>query len=235
MPSGSRYRGWRWDADNSRLHANVAGTDAMYVTASGFTTPGGEITNSVVQAAGIAPNAVTVAKLGANLAVGFIPIPLTSWLLVASNDVPAIAVASGNGGKLAVDTAPKLIRINAATDKGLRIQWAAASVVEIMADILYPPDFDDTAILTFNMLASMGGATDIPVVTVGYFEGLDDTDAGGATGAVTGTTITAYTRAITAANVGAYPNKASIQLTPAAHGTDVLNVYATWMTYTRKT
>lgn len=163
-----------------------------------------------------------------------IPIPLVTWRLAESNDVPVIAVAGGNGGNMGRDTAPKLIRINAGTDKGLRIQYAANGVIEIMADFVYPPDLDDTAILTFNMLANMGGASDTPTVAVGYFEGLGDTNAGGNTAAVTGVTITQYTRAIAAADVGAYPNKASLQLTPAAHGTDTLNIYATWITYKRK-
>lgn len=231
---GPTTRGWWWDQINSRLAAVYNGTQAFRITASGLSTPGGEITNSVVQTAGIAAGAVTPGKLSTNMQTGFIPLPLERWRLVATNDVPAIAVASGNGGNLASDTAPKLIRINAATDKGLRIQWAASSVIEIMQDFVYPPDLDDTAAVIFNMLAASGGATNSPTVAVGYFEGLGDTDAGGNTGAVTGTTITQYTRTIAASDVGAYPNKASIQLTPAAHGTDVLNLYAAWLTYTKK-
>ena len=231
---GPTHRGWWWDQLNDRLVAVYEGTQVARITASGLSTPGGQITNSVVQTSGIADGAVTIAKLSTNLATGFIALPLAAWRLVATNDVPAIAVASGNGGQLASDTAPKLIRINAATDKGLRIQWAAGSAVEIMADFVYPPDLDDTAAVTFNCLAASGGATNSPTITVGYFEGLGDTDAGGATGAVTGTTITQYTRTIAAGDVGAYPNKASLQLTPGSHGTDVLNLYATWITYTKR-
>lgn len=234
MPVSSTHTGWHYDSANGRLDYYYRGTRVGHINASGLSTVGGEITNSVVQTAGLAAGAVTPTKLSTNMQTGYAVIPLASWRLVASNDVPAIAVASGNGGMLASDTAPKLVRINAATDKGLRIQWASSSSIEIMAEFVYPADLDDTANVIFNMLAASGGATNSPTVAVGYFEGLGDTDAGGNTAAVTGTTITQYTRTIAAADVGAYPNKASIQLTPAAHTTDALNLYATWITYTKR-
>ena len=84
------------------------------------------------------------------------------------------------------------------------------------------------------MLAASAGATNSPTVQVDYFEGLGDTNAGGATGAVTGTTIAEYTRTIAAADVGAHPTFASVSLTPAAHGTDALRMYRTWIEYTKK-
>lgn len=231
--ASSTHKGWRLDRANSTLDAVYNDTEAFNITASGLSTPGGEITNSVVQSAGIAANAVTAAKLGANLGTGFIDLPLGTWRLVASNDYPAIAVASGNGGNLGVDTAPKLIRVNAATDKKARIQWASSSSVEIMVDFAYPPDWDDTANVIVNILANMGGATDTPTLTVGYFEGVGDSDAGGATAALSAT-VAHVTRTITAANIGAYPNAASIQITPGAHTTDACNILGAWITYTRK-
>lgn len=167
--------------------------------------------------------------------IGFIPLPLDRWRLIATNDIPAIAVASGNGGNLGSDTAPKLARVNGATDKKLRIQWAASGVVAITQDVVYPPDLDDASDVVLHLLASMGGANDTPTIGVAYFEGLGDTNAGGNTGAVTGTGIAEYTRTIVAADVGAAPNAATIELTPAAHGTDVLNLYAAWLTYIKKT
>lgn len=163
---------------------------------------------------------------------GYIPLPLTSWRLIASNDIPA--VGTPDGGIISLDTAPSLKRVNGATDKQLRIAWAAAGVVEITQQFSYPPDLDDAAVVVFNFLGAMAGATDIPVVAVGYFEGVGDTNAGGNSGAVTGTTVAQYTVSIAATNVGAYPKAASVSLTPAAHGTDILYIYNTWVTYTRK-
>lgn len=170
---------------------------------------------------------------GTNMQIGYIPLSLGDWRLIGSNDIPIIAVASGNGGNLASDTAPKLIRVNAATDKKLTINWAATSVIEITADFQYPPDLDYTKPITFNMRAKMGGATDIPVVAVGWFTGVGDTNAGGNTAAVTGTTEATYSKAIAANHVGGYPLSTSVTLTPAAHGTDTLVVLGTWITYSR--
>ena len=234
MARGPRSRGWRWDEDNDRLHVNIAGTDEAYFSSTGLTTSGSEIVANVVQSAGLAANAVTAASLGANLAIGYIPLPLGSWRLIESNDIPAIAVAGGNGGNLGRDTAPLLQRVNVATDKQQRISWVANGVVEVTQQFAYPPDLDDTAAVTVNLLAGMGGATDTPVIGVNYFEGVGDTNAGGNTAALS-STVAHVTVAIAAGDIGAYPKAATVGLIPAAHGNDALYVYATWITYTRKT
>jgi hypothetical protein len=212
------------------------GGDELVVASGGIVTveSGGLVAVAAAGGLALAPGEIGVADLSANLQIGHIPLNLGSWRLIASSDIPAIAVASGNGGQLALDTAPSLKRVNGATDKKLRIAWAAAGVVPITADFAYPADLDDAATIVFHMLAAMAGATDIPVMGVAFFEGVGDTNAGGNTAAVTGVTVTEYTRTIAAVDVGAYPNSASIELTPAAHGTDILYVYATWLTYQRK-
>ena len=38
MSEGPRYRGWRWDAANSRLHVNIAGTDEAYFDSNGLSS-----------------------------------------------------------------------------------------------------------------------------------------------------------------------------------------------------
>lgn len=83
-------------------------------------------------------------------------------------------------------------------------------------------------------MAAMAGATDSPTMAVTYFEGIGDTNAGGNSAAITGTTITEYTVTIAATDIGAHPNFANISFTPAAHGTDELRLYAAWIEYTRK-
>ena len=168
------------------------------------------------------------------LGVGYIPLPLGAWRLIESNDIPAIAVASGNGGNLGRDTAPLLERVNAATDKQQRIRYVANGVVEITQQFAYPPDLDDTAPVVVNILANMAGATDTPVLGVNYFEGVGDTNAGGNTAALS-TTVAQKTVSIAAADIGAYPKAATIGIIPAAHANDALHIYATWLTYTRKT
>lgn len=180
----------------------------------------------------IADDNVTAAKLTNTLATGFIPLPLAQARLIAANDLAAKNAT--DGGLVSLDTDPTLKRVNAATDKKLRMSWAAASVVPVTWDITYPPDLDDAANVIVHVLAAMAGAADTPTLGINYFEGLGDTNAGGATAAITGTTITDYSRTITAANIGAYPNGASIEFVPAAHGTDALHVYAAWVEYSRK-
>ena len=161
---------------------------------------------------------------------GYIPISLIDTREVAAN---VIQNAAANGGILASDTTPVLERVNGATDKALRISWAAANVDEITWCFSYPPDLDDSENVEVHIIAASAGATNSPVIAINYFEGVGDTNAGGNTGAVTGTTPAEYSVTITAANIGTHPNFASISMIPAAHGTDALRLYAVWIEYTR--
>jgi hypothetical protein len=183
----------------------------------------------------LAANAVTAAKVTTTMATGFINVPLESLREVLSNDIgnAATAAATGSGGILAKDTHPILERINGATDKALRVNWAAGNADAVTFSFAYPPDLDDTAAVVVNVLAKMGGATDTPTITVAYFEGVGDTDAGGATGALS-TTLTKVTRSIAAGDVGPYPNAATVTLNPGAHANDAVHVHAIWIEYTRK-
>ena len=161
---------------------------------------------------------------------GFIPLALADAREVAAN---ATINAAGNGGLLASDTTPIFERVNGATDKQLRLNWAAANVDELTWQFAYPPDLDDGQDVTVHCLAAMAGATDTPTLAIGYFEGVGDTDAGGATAALSNT-LAEVSRAIAAADIGAHPKVATVSLTPGAHGTDALYVYAAWVEYTRK-
>jgi hypothetical protein len=183
----------------------------------------------VVGTAALIANAVTAAKLTTTLATGYIPLPLFGARKVTTNDVDVIANA---GGILAKDTAPILERVNLATDKALRIRWAAASVVEIMlGQFALPADLDTTQPLTLNVLAQMGGATDTPTLALGYWPGVGGANGGGNTGALS-SSLALKTASVAAP--GTYPSMAAITLTPAAHGTDALWLYGAWASYTRK-
>jgi hypothetical protein len=191
----------------------------------------GDVTISGAGVTAIGATKVLASMLGANLAKGYIPLDITTAKIISGN-----AIGNTTEGLLPDgNTDPSLARVNAATDKALRVIWAASSVVEVQfAPFAYPPDLDDTANVTVNFIAAMAGATDIPVLTVSYWEGVGDTDAGGATAAVTGTTLARYSRTIAATDVGAYPKVATVGVTPAAHGSDALHLYAAWVEYTRK-
>lgn len=210
---------------------------AMETVGSGLTDtinvmkiPAGSNTGTV-NTSDLATGAVTAAKLSTTLKTGFIPLPLTSFRLLSSNDIPNSG--SADGGVISQDTAPKLERVNDATDKKLRIAWAASGVVEVVNDFVYPPDLDEASNVEVHILAAMAGASDTPTIAVSFFEGVGDSNAGGNTAAITGTTVTEYSVAITAANVGATPKAASIGFVPAAHGTDALYIYGAWIEYTR--
>lgn len=173
---------------------------------------------------------VTAVKLSTTLKTGFIPLPLPIWREIVTNDIPN---AAANGGLLASDSTPVLGRVNGATDKQLRLAWAAANVDEIACSVISPPDLDEASVVEVHILAAMAGATDTPVIGVGFFEAVGDTNAGGNTGAITGTTVTEYTVSIAAANIAASPKAWAISLIPAAHGTDVLYIYGIWIEYTK--
>lgn len=227
------------DADTPKLSKKASGYFygyAMEAVGSGLTDtinvyhpPAGS--HGSVATGDIADSAITAAKLSANLKTGIVHLPLTTWRLIASNDIPNSGAA--DGGVISQDTAPKLERVNDATDKKLRIAWAASGVVEIVNDFVYPPDLDETANVEVHILAAMGGASDTPLVGINFFEGVGDTNAGGNTAAITGTTVAEYSVAVTAANIGATPKAASIGIIPAAHGTDALFLYGAWVEYTR--
>lgn len=71
----------------------------------------------------------------------FIPIPLTSWREVSSNDIPAISDTpltddpAGMGGLLAKNTTPNLEFTNGDTDSALRLEWAASNSDPIATQI----------------------------------------------------------------------------------------------------
>lgn len=201
--------------------------DVMHVPSPGAGTLG----TGTVGSTQLASSAVTAAKLSTTLKTGYIPLPLTAFRLIATNDIAAKNAT--DGGLISLDTDPTLKRVNGATDKKLRLGWAATSIIEITQDFAYPPDIDDTTTLTINVIAAMGGATDTPTIAVGYFENVGDTNAGGATAAVTGTSVAKYSRSIAAVDVGAIPAAASVSLTPGTHGTDALFIYGAWIEYTR--
>lgn len=166
-------------------------------------------------------------------AQGFIDLPLHDFRLVASNDVPAVAVASGNGGTLAVDTSPKLKRVSTSTDKCLRIEWASSTSIEIFQQFFYPPDMDVTATYSVNFRIAKDTNTDATCTfTADLFEGIGDTTRGGATAVLGASALTSYTKAITPTT--GHPNFAVLVLTPGTHTTDTIYMYECYVIYTKK-
>ena len=200
------------------LAAVTSGATATIEVVHGPSPGSGSISSGAIGATQLADEAVTAAKLSNQLATGYIPLPLTAARLIASNDIPA--VGTPDGGLISLDTDPTLKRVSGATDKQLRIAWAAASVVEVqLGQFVYPPDLDDAAAVVVHVLAGMSGATNTPVLAIGYFEGVGDTNAGGNTASLAAA-VAEKTVTIAAADVGVAPQVATVTVIPAAHGTD---------------
>jgi len=190
----------------------------------------GDLANSAVTTAKIADANVTAAKLTATMQKGFIPLDITTAKIIATNAIGNTTEGLFPDG----NTDPSLARVNGATDKALRVIWPSSSVVELQfAPFAYPGDLDDTAAVTVHLLARMASTADTPVIAVGYFEGVGDTNAGGNTAALSDT-LAEKTVTIAAGDVGTHPNFATVTLTPGAHGTDALWLYSAWVEYTRK-
>lgn len=180
----------------------------------------------------LASGAVTAVKLSATLKTGFIPIDITSAREIASNAIQNLAA---HGGIMAVDSQPDLARINGATDKALRITWAATEVDEIQfPPLAIPPDYDNSGALTIHLLVYKDANMDTgAVIDVQAFSGVGDTEMGGNTAAITETAAAEKSVSLTGANVGAHPGVLNISLVPGTHANDALYLLAAWAEYTR--
>lgn len=234
---------WYVDADTPKLSKKATGYFfgfALATVNSGATKtirvfhvagPGtGNLAAGSIGTTQLATAAVTALNLSATLKTGFVPLYLAGAREIATND---IINAAGIGGLLSSDSTPALKRINGATDKKQMIEWVSSNNDEIVWDFPYPPDLDDTAAVTVNILAKMSGATNTPVLAVSYFEGVGDTNAGGNTAALS-SSLAQVSVTIAAGDVGVYPNAASVGIVPGAHTTDKVQVLAAWLEYTRK-
>lgn len=172
----------------------------------------------------LAAGAVTAAKLSTTLKTGFIPVPLSSLLETdATNVVAALGAA----------TTPVLDMTNGDTDSALRVLWAATNADPVLFQVPIPPDLDEAANVEIHLRAAMEAANDTPVINADTYFNEGDTKVEDASAAITGTTPAEYIITVAAADVPAGAQTMTVELTPAAHGTDDLYVYAIWVEYTR--
>ena len=227
------------DADTPKLSKKASGYFfgfAMEAITSGSTDtinvlklPGGS-NISTVGTSDISAGAVTAAKLSTTLITGFIDVPLTAIREAASNN---LLNAAGNGGILATDTTPIFEYTNGDTDSALRLRWASSNSDPITFQCALPPDLDEASNVEIHLLAAMGGATDTPVISADTFFMVGDTKVEDDSAAITGTTAAEYIITVAAADVPAGAQTMSVELTPGAHTTDTLLIYAVWVEYTR--
>lgn len=157
-----------------------------------------------------------------------IPISLHSWREADANgDVGAIAA---NGGILASDTTP--IMRGASGLISQEISWAASNADPIVCQVPLPDDFSgkDDVLLKARVYS---GTTNAASFTIGT------SWDGGATVSDTGTgqasaTIHEVVVTIAAADIPDNASFVTILLTPAAHGTDALQLCSTKLCYVPK-
>jgi hypothetical protein len=165
-----------------------------------------------------------------NLKVGFIPLDIVNAAIIAAN----VIQNTTEGGRPDGNTAPILQRINSATDKALRLTWAAASVVELQfPPVAMPPDLDPTAPVEVHLVCAKDANANTVTIDVQTFFGVGDTECGAATPTIAQARAR-YKVAIAAADVAAYPEVLNISLVPSAHAGDALYLDGAWIQYTRK-
>jgi len=202
------------------------------------------ITDAAITAAKIAANTITAAKLSATMATGFIDLPLTSWRVsnAANTNYGLVAATAliGSGGVGGIDGEPSLIRVNAGTDKTAKLSWIDAKLDPVFNDFVLPPDIDASAVLTFKMLVAPTGAGVSDVFTLTWWAVAAgayaaDTEQGGNTSAIAqGSGVLAVKSIVIPARaLNAAGTHVSVGLFPTSPGTNVEDVYGTWVEYTR--
>jgi hypothetical protein len=204
--------------------------------------------------------AIKARNLTKTLQTGIIQLPLPAWRITdaANTNVALVAATAviGSGGVGGIDGEPKLIRVNVATDKALRLIWTASANDPLFNQFILPPDWDLTKDAYVRLLAASGGVADAPAFTIGTWpQGavgalVTSVDVGGLSASIdaagvaqvhtTLTSIQLYSRTLTAPSTAAqklalaYPSTVNLEITPAAHTTDTAIVYGVWVEYTRK-
>ncbi len=177
----------------------------------------------------------TVAELRTALGgVGFIPLDITSLREIISNDI-GITGITPEGGILTSDTTPRLKRANGATDKALKVEWVGGNVDEVQfPTVPIPLDLAETVDVIIHLLAKMSASGDTPTIDVQVFDAIGDTEMGGATAALSDT-LAELTVTIANANISGNPlGFFNISLVPGTHATQLVELYAAWIEYTKK-
>lgn len=177
----------------------------------------------------------TVAELRTALGgIGFLSLSLFSAREIASNDIPNEAA---EGGRLTLDSAPNLKRLNAATDKAMMIEWPTGNLIEIQFEPTpIPPDLDPAVDASVSLLVRMSGSADTTTtIDIQVWDGIGDTEMGTPTGNLT-STLAEHKIAIANANISGHPTGVfNVNLVPAgAHATDTIQLLGAWIEYTKK-
>jgi hypothetical protein len=123
--------------------------------------------------------AVSQITQAGRLKYGQINLDLTTARIIATNAIQNLTEAGIPDGNTA---GPALARVNGATDKALRLAWAATQVNEVQfAPVAVPVDLDPSAPVEVHLLAGKDANANTVVIGVSAFFGVGDTDCGGNT------------------------------------------------------
>ncbi len=176
---------------------------------------------------------ITIAALRTFLVgKGKIPLDITSLRLVATDDIDTLA---NHGGILGLDSTPRLKRVATSTDKALKVEWIGGNVDEVQfPPVFMPPDLDSAVDVTIHLLAKMSAGGDVPTIDVQVFDGIGDSEMGGPTAALS-SSLAELSVTIANANISGHPTGFfNISLIPGTHATQLVELYAAWVEYTRK-
>lgn len=180
----------------------------------------------------LAVNSGATAPEWVNAQTGYIPIDITAGRDIASNAIQNLAA---HGGLLAADSTPILQRVNGATDKALRITWAAGDVNELqLPTVTWPPDLKASSDVLVKLLFAKDADANTVTCDVQAYEGVGDTEMGSATSTIA-QALAEYTVTLANADITGHPGFLNLILVPSAHAGDALYLYGAWIEYTRVT
>lgn len=164
-----------------------------------------------------------------------IVLPLSTFRELASDDIPATAIASGGSGIMGKDSTPNFEAVNGATDRAQQLQWAAANVDKISNSIFLPVDLDGTRAMTVDLIAGKTGTMDTVAFSVSAWFDRGDTEVTGTSANLANGTGAALAGvSIAAADIPDTPGQLTLVLFPGTHANDTVELYGVRLTYYSK-
>lgn len=162
-------------------------------------------------------------------------IPLSTFRELASDDIPATAIASGGSGIMGKDSTPNFEAVNGATDRAQQLQWAAANVDKISNSIFLPVDLDGTRAMTVDLIAGKTGTMDTVAFSVSAWFDRGDTEVTGTSANLANGTGAALAGvSIAASDIPDTPGQLTMVLFPGTHANDTVELYGVRLTYYSK-
>ena len=156
---------------------------------------------------------------------------------VVSNDIYLMgdtpASSDAFGSLLTKNSTPILEMANGDTDSALRLNWASSNSDPVIFQTALHPYLDVSSVVEIHFRAAMAAVADTPTIASDVYFNEGDTKVEDVSAAVTGATVAEYTITIAAADVPSGAQTLTVELTPGAHTTDALYVYAVWVQYTK--